>query len=699
MTTPPSPPGDSRPGPTAPPEAPGTGRDGETGTQEAHNGGPAPARTAGTTWGDVVQFLVALLGVLLVGITPNPPVTFRDWFQILAGAALTAAMTTAAVRDWVRRSASRALGRQAGRLRDWRLWAWVLATVPVAVVVAVTVPWLVDGARGLSYRVLGCPPAVQLRVLAEPETVATARELADAYERWTADGDHGCPTAQAYVFAAEPATIADKVATTDGWSDAEDSLRLVGPRPDLWLASSRLEVGAATTAGGAVTESLPVAHSPLVLAMPTGAQPRGTWPQVFRQLEQEHVAVLRPDPRSTQVGRLATVLLYGRGTVHPDAAGSVAIERRLDAARGTRPIGGAADLLCRLRARRAGTTTGTDPTAVIATEQDVARYNQGAALGAACGPIPGQPGADQRLEAVYPVDTADQDLQLVRLRWTDPVPVQERAAEAFERWLRSDTGRSALVATGLRPTGALPTPAAPLTGDYGVDTALATSPEPVSAEQWTDAYAAHEAAQLPSRLLVLVDTSSSMGRVVPAGTGAPPDRTRAALVADAVGAGLAGLQQDDEFGLWLFPGGTPDAYVEAVPVGLRDKGLATARDALTRVPPGGGTPLFRAVTDGVTALSASDRAASGERIGTRALLVLTDSRDSASGTALNDVRDRVKGLGVRIVAVALGGVRCAEAGLATLADETGGECVESDPSDVPGRVQEFVTQLRGGHRE
>src|SRR6188472_3634200 len=111
------------PGPTVAPDVSGTERDGETRPQEAQAGEPAPARTTGTTWGDVVQFLVALFGVLLVGITPNPPVTFRDWLQIVAGAALTAAMTTAAVRDWVRRSASRALGSgPADRLRDWRLW-------------------------------------------------------------------------------------------------------------------------------------------------------------------------------------------------------------------------------------------------------------------------------------------------------------------------------------------------------------------------------------------------------------------------------------------------------------------------------------------------------------------------------------------------------------------------------------------------
>ena len=460
----------------------------------------------------------------------------------------------------------------------------------------------------------------------------------------------------------------------------------------MWLASTRREVDAATTAGGAVAESLPVAHSPLVLAVPAGAQrPTGTWPQVFRQLERSALrwcAPTRAPPRSGGSPRCCST------------AATPPTPTRRDPSRSSgawTPPGARCRSAAPPTCSAPGAPTGTGAaTAVVATEQDVARYNQGAALGATCGPAPGRPEPDQRIEAVYPDDTADQDLQLVRLRWTDPVPVQERAAEAFGRWLRSDAGRSAVVATGLRPTGVLPTPAAPLTGDYGVDPSLATSPEPVSVEQWTDAYAAHEAAQLPSRLLVLVDTSSSMGRVVPGGTEAPPGRTRATVVADAVGAGLAGLQRGDEFGLWLFPGGTPDAYTEAVPVGLRDEGLATARDALARVQPGGGTPLFRAVTDGVTALSASDEAASGERIGTRALVVLTDGRDNASGTALNDVGDRVTGRGVRIVVVALGGVRCAEAGLATLADETGGECVESDPADVPGRVQEFVTQLRGG---
>jgi Ca-activated chloride channel homolog len=650
--------------------------------------GQARARSGGATWGDVVQFLGALLGVLLVGITPNPPVTIRDWLQILTGAALTAAMTTSAVRDWVQRTAKQAQtrfrARLAHRLRDWKLWAWVLAGVLLAGVVAVAVPLLEDGARGLSYRVLGCPPAVQLRLLAEPETVATARELAVRYERWTADADHGCPSAEAYVFAAEPSVIAQKVASADGWPDA--TLRADGPRPDVWLASTRREVDAVSTAGSAVVESVPVAHSPLVLAVPAGTRRvTGSWPQVYGQLQRAGDALLRPDPRTTQVGRLATVLLYGRDPADADAPKPFTVERSLDAAQGALPRAGAAELLCPRRTAGTGAAT-----AVVATEQDVARYNQGAALGATCGATSGPPAPDRRLEALYPDDTADQDLQLVRLRWTDPVPVQERAAEAFGRWLRSDAGRSALVGTGLRPAGVLPTPAVPLTRDYGIDPSLAASPEPVTIGRWNDAYAEHQAAQLPSRLLVLVDTSSSMAEEVPGGPGAP-DRTRATTVTDAVGSALAGLAQRDEFGLWLLPGGTSGAYVDAVPVGLRDAQLPAARDALARAEPGGGAPLFRAVTDGVATLSADD-AAGGER----ALIVLTDGQDNGSGISSGDAAKNVTGRGVRIVVVVLGGVRCAEAGLSALAEVTGGECVASDPADVAGRVQEFVTQLRGG---
>ncbi len=648
-----------------------------------------PVSPPGAPGGDPPPVLAALVGVLLVGITPNPPVTWLDWVQMLGGATLTAAVTTAAISERVR-----GVG---GRFGSWltnrsgRGWVWLFATPLVTVVVALVVPLLLDVARGLSYRVSGCPPATQVRLLAEPETIATARELAARYGSWTAEDNHGCPTAEVYAYAAEPATIARKVGTATGWSDATESLRGVGPRPDVWLASTRREVDAAAVGASAVVESVPVAHSPLVLAVPAGApRPTGTWPETFRQLTDADVPVVRPAPRSTQVGLLATVLLYGRDPAAVDAPDPVAVERSLDAARGTSPITeGAAELLCPRRAT-AGTGSPAAATAVVATEQDVARYNQGAALGAACGPIPDPLPEDHRLTALYPVDTADQDLQLVRLRWNDPAPVQERAAEAFQRWLRSDPGRSALVSSGLRPAEVAPVPSAPLTAGYGVDPSLAASSEPLDAERWTEASDRFEATQLPSRLLFLVDTSGSMRETV-------SGRTRAEVVAGAVGAGLESLRPRDEFGLGFFPGGTAAGRPDAVPVRLRDAAqLAAAWDALGRVEPEGGTPLFRAVIDGVSLLTAGDGAEPDDRTGTRALVVLTDGVDTTSGIAPGEAAREVAGRGVRVVVVALGDVRCADAGLAGLAGRTGGQCVESDPAALSEQVQEIVSQLRGG---
>jgi Ca-activated chloride channel homolog len=114
------------------------------------------------------------------------------------------------------------------------------------------------------------------------------------------------------------------------------------------------------------------------------------------------------------------------------------------------------------------------------------------------------------------------------------------------------------------------------------------------------------------------------------------------------------------------------------------------------VEPDGGTPLFRAVIDGVSALTAGDEREPDDRTGMRALVVLTDGVDTTSGVAPAEAARQVAGRGVRIVVVALGDVRCADAGLAGLADRTGGECVQSSAAALPEQVQQIVSQLRGG---
>jgi cation transport ATPase len=84
-------------------------------------------------WSNAVQFLCALLGVLLVGITPNPPITARDWVQMLVGATLTAVMTTAAVRTRLLRLVGNAW--PAVKKRRWQDWVLVVAALLLAVAI------------------------------------------------------------------------------------------------------------------------------------------------------------------------------------------------------------------------------------------------------------------------------------------------------------------------------------------------------------------------------------------------------------------------------------------------------------------------------------------------------------------------------------------------------------------------------------
>lgn len=62
--------------------------------------------------------------------------------------------------------------------------------VGVAMVLAAVLAFGVPRAgvliRGLTSTILGCSPAVQLRMVVGPETATTARKLASEYERWTA---------------------------------------------------------------------------------------------------------------------------------------------------------------------------------------------------------------------------------------------------------------------------------------------------------------------------------------------------------------------------------------------------------------------------------------------------------------------------------------------------------------------------------
>jgi Ca-activated chloride channel homolog len=621
-----------------------------------------------------------------LGLLPGPPSTPGQVILLLGGAllaALAASAGLAAVSAWWDRL------RRWQRLRlsrDSRLLRWLARKgVPLGFGVLLAAGLVIGVPRVWEQaylRIAGCLPATQLRMVATPETLTTARQLANAYEQWTAGENHGCPTVDVYVYAATTDEIRERIemsatdgtnGTGDGWTDS-GALLEIGPRPDVWLAATSHEVDGLDTA---IVASSQIAHSPVVLAVPfaraaQGTGPDGSWTEVFARLTDQGVGVVRADPSSTRLGMLATALLYGMAD--PGAAASPQqltppeVEQRiavsLDA--GGFPLTDTFGLLCRHR------LLGSQA-AVITSEQHVVQFNRGEPLGASC---LSRRDSTERLVAEYPSDSRTLDHQFVRFAWSDPP--QEEAAVGFGEWLRGDHGREAITATGLRPVGR-PSVAGAL-NTTGVDPAVLPGVAPLPPKQWHAATDAYHAAQRRGRVLFALDTSGSMAAVAPEGT-------RSAVMADAILAALPGMGPRDQFGLWLFPDSAGTGYVEAVPLGPPEPArIAAAEQVLNGLLPAGNTPLFRSMIDAAAALHPDDPAQ------VDAVVVVTDGEDTSSGLGPDAVSAALAGSGVRLVVIAIGELRCSDSGLAEVALATAGECIGADLSDLE---QTLVTETAG----
>ncbi|TWF81727.1 extracellular solute-binding protein [Pseudonocardia hierapolitana] len=635
--------------------------------------GAGPSRREPTLGERVAGFAIAVLGIVLVAITPNPPVTLLHWVQVVGGASLSASLV--AFGSWGIFQRLPSLPSILGWLRSG--FYPIVASIGLTAVLAIGVPPAWDLVHGLSVQFLGCSPATQLRVVASPETVTTARRLASAYERWTAGEDHGCPAADVYVYAGTSEEIRARVGSDDGWSDESGALRDVGPRPDVWLAATSHEV---TALGDAVAESTPIAVSPVVLAIPASIDPgrdrSGPWLELFAGLTDRGIGVVRADPRTTELGLLATALLYGQagqdGRDGPPRLAPAEVERRiaqsLDA--GGFPLTDTLGLLCRHR------TLGSQA-AVVASEQQVVRFNLGEPLGESCLSPAEQP---QRLVALYPSDSRSLDHQFVRLSWSEPP--QREAAARFGEWLRTDPGRDAIVATGMRPVGPYSVGAALTTG--GIDPGALPAVDPIPPEMWDATSAAYAAAQRRGRVIFALDTSGSMAA-------AGPEGPRSLVAAGAVSAALQRMGPRDQFGIWLFPDAAGTGPLEALPVGPSDPArIAAAHQLLSGLQPAGNTPFFRTVIDAAATLEPDDP----DQVD--AVVVLTDGEDTSSGVGADAVTAALAGSGVRVVVVTIGEIRCSDPGLAVITTATAGECVDADPANLDTTLGTATAGLWGG---
>ena len=540
-------------------------------TDDGDNDGRRSARP-------LVSLLVVIsggLGISLQQLSTGTPASTGRWAMLIVGSCIGGAASILATGLFE-------------RLLTWAGFGWAflrrrtgLRTVVVGVTacaLAVAAGLVIPVAyETLRRRVYGCPQPAAVRVLTSVEQLATARRIAAAYEVATAERHHGCPTADLYVYGAGPTE--SRAAVASGWLN--DALQRIGPRADVWLPDSTLDVTAAVAAAARFGVAVPIAeqrsigYSPIVLAAPTALPGDLKWRQLWAETDRLDWDVVRPDPAVSSAGVLGTAALYAGLGVPVATARDV--EHRLETAldRGRYPLGTSQNLLCHGGA-------GQVPVAVITTEQAAVRYNQGL-------DCPGGTGPPERpLLVQYPTDTISEDHPFVRLAWDGVAATGAAAAAGFGAWLGGDDGRRELVRAGLRPPG-LVTVGDPLTEQFGAHAGAVfdrRAPQPSAVE---DALRLYERAHRPGRVLLALDASGSMlAGVDRAGT------TRFQLASRGVTGALDLMSDRDEFGLRIFPAdGRGAGTRELLPIGRAAGRKQAAIDAMAAVRPAGGPRCCR----------------------------------------------------------------------------------------------------------
>ena len=565
----------------------------------------------------------------------------------------------------------------------------LVAAVAGAVALAITLPLLASPTvKQIRLWRYGCESALVIRALTSPDGYHPALELAESYERWTAESNQGCPTVHVHVNArSDQEALA---ALSVGWPD--DHLEWTGPQPDVWLPASSVLVRRLRDAADAAGRTLPLhvgeplAFSPIVLASSgspadaAGYRTGKSWPELRTWLDLNNTALVRAEPKGSMTGELATAVLY-TGISDPRAV-ERHIARSLD--EGDYPLGSTAELLCRHHERGS-----PKEVALLMAEQDLYRFNEGRPLGGPCDGARAAAPTLSKLVALYPRDAPALDHPFVSIQWRNRSAAQRAAVVAFERWLRDEPGEQALAETGLRPAGR--DAISPLAGADGIVQSAAYHRQAVESTVLAEVVQRYEQARRGARVLLLLDASGSMS----ADEGGA---TRLAIAAGGVQSSLTLMGGTDQFGVWVFPDGRGRSGVqEILPIGSREamvNGLPRANAlvaALAGIRPGGATPLYSAIVSGTQRLGAG----SDEWIS--ALIVLTDGDDdNASGASVLQLVDRVANTGVRVFAIAVGDARCTAPALARVTTATGGRCYDVTATTIERSIAELFTALWGG---
>jgi hypothetical protein len=436
-----------------------------------------------------------------------------------------------------------------------------------------------------------------------------------------------------------------------------------GSLPQVWVPDSSLWVARAGDADLDPTGS--VATSPLVLATSSAAADSLGWsaaPPTWGAALTTGRPVAVPDLAASAEGLTALAAVRQSLGGGPDADNAV-VQAVLAAGRSGVPS--PEDAL------KAGSEGGADAPLVPVSEQEVIAAHR--ADGAAT------------LVAVYPSDGSPA-LDYPAVRVGAAPDAQRPAVEAVLGALTSPSARSTVLAAGFRdPEGTAPAGAGPATG-VQAEAPAALSLDPAAVQSLLARLSSLAA---PSRLLTVVDVSTSMN--APVGDG-----TRATLARDATKSALTLLPDNYSGGVWAFAyhlDGDQD-WTELAPLrtfGADAGGGKTQRQFLAeqfdtlpdRLAPGG-TGLYDTT---LAAVRAARDAFDPQAVSSVVLITDGENDDDAAGIGLPALLDTLRSEAdparpVKVVGIGLGPDADLDA-LRQIADATSGAAYQAlNPADL-----------------
>jgi Ca-activated chloride channel homolog len=502
---------------------------------------------------------------------------------------------------------------------------------------------LVGGGVAAGYVYLikgGCSGRAEATIAVTPRIEPIMQSLAQKWQQTSPSVEGAC--ASVSVRAMESAEVAT------GLGDTWDAATL-GPAPDVWVPDSSAWVRKASADADAervMPDLQPsLARTPTVIAMPrplADAAGMGsaalTWQQIIGKLNspQGWATYAHPEwgpfkvglsnPQVSTAGLLALMAISDTdddGAVSESEQASLLGLKRVI----SMTTGSTSDIFTGLQ--KAGADAATYVSAFPALEQDVLKYNLTA---------PKVP-----LVAIYPQDgTAEADFPYLVLNAPWSTAPHKSVASAFLAYARGSQGRAAFLNAGFRDGNRYPGPAlTPANGMAEKITALPRAillPESVqhAAASWT-------AITRPTNLLLVFDTSGSMGELVP-GAG----QTRLDLSRSAALGALGLLDNSAQVGLWDFStaafGKDYRSVLPLAPLSQRTDGKTQrdrVTDAIAALQASGNTGLYN------TAWAACQEVTAHYQPGaTNIVLLLTDGADDnnvAGGLTLDTLLSNLQG--------------------------------------------------------